>query len=241
MTEPTVTGTGQATPGTTDLTSARPGRPAGSGATSSGLGSGAGPETGSDAGTGAHLWPGDHGTLPAPARLALARLVRGPYLAAESDPDTWRALLSHEDVVRERLCDQYLDLVVDADAQVAFVRDVPAADAPQVVRELTLTFLDTALLLHLRALLLDSPDGRVAVSRDEAADHLGQYRRRGGGSPMDFTRQLDATWARLTESGMLEPLSGDRCVVSPVLRTVFGADQVAALSAEYARLAKESA
>ena len=241
MTEPTVTGTGQATPGTTDLSSARPGRPAGSGAAPSGFGSGAAPETGSDAGTGAHLWPGDHGTLPAPARLALARLVRGPYLAAESDPDTWRALLSHEDVVRERLCDQYLDLVVDADAQVAFVRDVPAADAPQVVRELTLTFLDTALLLHLRALLLDSPDGRVAVSRDEAADHLGQYRRRGGGSPMDFTRQLDATWARLIESGMLEPLSGDRCVVSPVLRTVFGADQVAALSAEYARLAKESA
>jgi hypothetical protein len=167
--------------------------------------------------------------------------VRGPYLAADADPDTWRALLSHEDAVRERLCDLYLDLVIDADAQVAFVRDVPAADAPQVVRELTLTFLDTALLLHLRALLLDSPDGRVAVSRDEAADHLGMYRRRGGGSPMDFTRQLDATWARLIESGMLEPLSGDRCVVSPVLRTVFGADQVAALSAEYARLAKESA
>ena len=79
------------------------------------------------------------------------------------------------------------------------------------------------------------------ASENWTADHLGQYRRRGGGSPMDFTRQLDAKWARLTESGMLEPLSGDRCVVSPVLRTVFGADQVAALSAEYARLAKESA
>jgi hypothetical protein len=167
--------------------------------------------------------------------------VRGPYLAAESDPDTWRALLTNEDVVRERLADLYLDLVVDADAQVAFVRDVPAPDAPRVVREVALTFLDTALLLHLRALLLDSPDGRVAISRDEAADHLAMYRRRGGGSPMDFTRQLDATWARLTESGMLEPLGGDRCMVSPVLRTVFGADQVAALSAEYARLAKESA
>ncbi|WP_275003981.1 DUF4194 domain-containing protein [Promicromonospora iranensis] len=240
MTEPDVSRPGPARPGTTDLRSARPGRPAGGGATPSATGRG-GQETGGDAGAGAHLWPGDHGTLPAAARLALARLVRGPYLAADADPDVWRALLTHEDVVRERLCDQYLDLVVDADAQVAFVRDVPAADAPQVVRELNLTFLDTALLLHLRALLLDSADGRVAISRDEAADHLGMYRRRGGGSPMDFTRQLDATWARLIESGMLEPLSGDRCVVSPVLRTVFGADQVAALSAEYARLAKESA
>jgi hypothetical protein len=240
VTEPDVTRPGPARPGTTDLRSARPGRPAGGGATSSATGRG-GQETGGDAGAGSHLWPGDHGTLPAAARLALARLVRGPYLAADGDPDVWRALLTHEDVVRERLCDQYLDLVVDTDAQVAFVRDVPAADAPQVVRELNLTFLDTALLLHLRALLLDSADGRVAISRDEAADHLGMYRRRGGGSPMDFTRQLDATWARLIESGMLEPLSGDRCVVSPVLRTVFGADQVAALSAEYARLAKESA
>lgn len=233
MTEPDVTG-----PARGDLRSARPGRPAG-GAQAAPSGTGNGQEPGESGG--ARLWPGDHGTLPAPARLALARLVRGPYLAAETDPDTWRALLTNEDVVRERLADQYLDLVVDADAQVAFVRDVPAPDAPQVVREVTLTFLDTALLLHLRALLLDSPDGRVAVSRDEAADHLGMYRRRGGGSPMDFTRQLDATWARLIESGMLEPLSGDRCMVSPVLRTVFGADQVAALSAEYARLAKESA
>ncbi|MEV0894163.1 DUF4194 domain-containing protein [Promicromonospora sp. MEB111] len=239
MTEPGVPGSGPARPDPADLRTARPGRPAGTSSggapTSGGVAPGAGGEAGS------HLWPGDHGTLPAPARLALARLVRGPYLAAEPEPDTWRALLAHEDVVRERLADQYLDLVVDADAQVAFVRDVPAADAPQVVREVALTFLDTALLLHLRALLLDSSDGRVAISRDEAADHLAVYRRRGGGSPMDFSRQLDATWARLIESGMLEPLSGDRCAVSPVLRTVFGADQVAALSAEYVRLAKESA
>jgi len=238
VTEPSVTESARG-----DLRTARPGRPAGTApsapsSTAPGMANAAGQEPGEAA---ARLWPDDHGTLPAPARLALARLVRGPYLAAESDPDTWRALLTNEDVVRERLADQYLDLVVDADAQVAFVRDVPAPDAPQVVREVTLTFLDTALLLHLRALLLDSADGRVAVSRDEAADHLGMYRRRGGGSPMDFSRQLDATWARLIESGMLEPLSGDRCMVSPVLRTVFGADQVAALSAEYARLAKESA
>lgn len=234
MTEPDLTGSARA-----DLRTARPGRTAGGGVPTAPSGAGTGQEPGE--GGGARLWPGDHGTLPAPARLALARLVRGPYLAAETDPDTWRALLTNEDIVRERLADQYLDLVVDADAQVAFVRDVPTADAPQVVREVALTFLDTALLLHLRALLLDSADGRVAISRDEAADHLGMYRRRGGGSPMDFSRQLDATWARLIESGMLEPLSGDRCVVSPVLRTVFGADQVAALSTEYARLAKESA
>ena len=152
MTEP-VPGRGPARPDPADLRTARPGRPADGGAASTPSGSGSGGEAGS------RLWPGDHGTLPAAARLALARLVRGPYLAAEPEPDTWRALLAHEDVVRERLADQYLDLVVDGDAQVAFVRDVPAADAPQVVREVTLTFLDTALLLHLRALLLDSADG----------------------------------------------------------------------------------
>lgn len=218
----------------------RPGRPTdgGSAQAPSGTSGTAGPAADTD--DGARLWPGDHGTVPAPARRALARLVRGPYLDAEPDPDTWRALLTHEDIVRERLADQYLDLVIDAEAQVAFVRDVPVRDAPQVVRKVTLTFLDTALLLHLRALLLDSAGGRVAISRDEAADRLAAYRRRGGGSPMDFTRQLDATWARLVDSGMLEPLGGDRCLVSPVLRTVLGADEVAALSAEYARLAKES-
>lgn len=233
MTEPDVTA-GVSGP----LSAARPGRPA------SGAGAGTGADSVqapvADAGHAARLWADDRGSLPAPARLALARLVRGPYLAAETDPDTWRALLTSEEPIRERLADQYLDLVVDADAEVAFVRDVPTPDAPRVVREVPLTFLDTALLLHLRGLLLDSPGGRVAISRDEAADHLGAYRRRGGGSPMDFTRQLDATWARLVESGVLEPLSGDRAAVSPVLRTVFGADQVAALSTEYARLAKES-
>lgn len=188
------------------------------------------------------LWPGDRGSLRAATRSALARLVRGPYVSAEKDPEAWRALLAGEEHVRSRLADLYLELVLDTDTGVAFVRRAPADEAKNAVRELPLTFLDTALLLHLRGRLLDAADGRAVVGRDEVGDALAGYRRRSGVDGAEFARLLDASWDRMFGRGLLEPTTTEgRFEVSPVLRVLFGAEQVAAVQAEYARLAKEKA
>ncbi|GAB4084865.1 hypothetical protein GCM10028784_14950 [Myceligenerans cantabricum] len=189
----------------------------------------------------ARLWQGDPGTLPAAARRALAALVRGPYLSGADDDETWRDLLAHLDAVRARLADMYLDVVLDHDDQIAFVRDATAAtDAPPVVREVPLSFLDTVLLLHLRTRLLESPGQDVVADLDDVSDRLHPFRRRSGVDGMGFDAGLEAGWDRLVAAGILRPSgSGRRCVVSPVLRTLFGADEIQAVQAEYARLSRE--
>lgn len=194
----------------------------------------------------ARLWQGDPGVLPAATRRALASLVRGPYLSAADDEETWGDLLTHLDAVRARLADMYLEVVIDHDEQIAFVRDVTAtADAPAVVREIPLTFLDTVLLLHLRTRLLESPGQEIVVELDDAVEHLHAFRRRSGSSgPTGYGTGFDvgiaSAWDRLVDAGILHHVGpGRRCVVSPVLRSLFGADEIQAVQAEYARLSRE--
>lgn len=187
------------------------------------------------------LWPGDAGTLRAASRRALVQLLRGPYLSAQRHSALWAALLNDVDEIRSRLADSCLDLVVDDQAQVAFVRNIDAdGDWPRVVRTAPMTFLDTALLLHLREQLLTGGGGRVIVGQDEVADHLGVYRGAGNADPAGFGKRVAASWSKLVGYGILAPTSTDgRFEVSPVLRLVFGAEQLAGLAAEYARLAHE--
>lgn len=137
-----------------------------------------GPAGGEESVSDVVLWDGDSGTLREPSRRVLVQLLRGPYLSASRHGNLWTALLSDEDAVRSSLADLFLDLVTDHAAQVAFVRNTSAdVDAPKVMRTATLTFLDTALLLHLRQTLLQESGGRkTIVGVDEVADQLQVYR-----------------------------------------------------------------
>lgn len=187
------------------------------------------------------LWPGDAGSMRAPSRRALVQLVRGPYLSADRHGNLWGALLNDEEQIRSRLADVYLDLVVDAESQVAFVRNVDSliADAPRVVRSATLTFMDTAMLLHLRQQLLSAGGAeRVIVGQDEVIDQLGVYKDGDNADPAGYAKRINASWTKLVKYGVLAPTSTDgRFEVSPMLRLVFGAEQIAAVQSEYSRLA----
>lgn len=189
------------------------------------------------------LWADDTGTLRAPSRRALVQLLRGPYLSADRHAHLWSALLNDEAPIRSRLADLYLDLVVDEVAQVAFVRNVDdeQADAPRVVRSATLTFMDTAMLLYLRRQLLTAVGGeRVIVGQDEVSDQLAVYQAQGKAEadPAGFARRINASWTKLVKYGVLAPTSTDgRYEISPVLRLVFSTEQIAAVQAEYTRLA----
>ncbi|UNX55173.1 DUF4194 domain-containing protein [Georgenia sp. TF02-10] len=187
------------------------------------------------------LWPGDTGTLREPSRRALVQLLRGPYVSADRQGHLWRAVLNDEAAIRSRLADVFLDLVVDTEAQVAFVRnaDTGGLDAPRVVRSAPMTFMDTALVLHLRQLLLQSAGSeRVIVGQDEVSDQLQVYRGRDNADPAMFGKRINASWRKLEQYGILARTSTEgRYEISPVLRLVFGAEEIAAVQAEYARLA----
>lgn len=198
------------------------------------------PEHGAGTETRASLWEGDGGTLREPSRRALVQLLRGPYLSATRHSNLWSALLADEDKIRSRLADMFLELIADHESQVAFVRNVQAdVDAPRVMRTATLTFLDTALLLHLRQQLLhDSHGSRTIVGADEVADQLQVYWGSDNADPAGFTKRINASWTKMVKFGLLAPTSTEgRFEVSPVMRLVFGPEEIAAVRAEYRRLA----
>ncbi|TQJ35619.1 DUF4194 domain-containing protein [Arthrobacter sp. SLBN-122] len=188
------------------------------------------------------LWEGDTGTLREPSRRVLVQLLRGPYLSASRHGNLWTALLSDEDAVRSSLADLFLDLVIDHAAQVAFVRNTSAdVDTPKVMRTATLTFLDTALLLHLRQTLLQEGGGRkTIVGADEVADQLQVYRGKDNADIAGFSKRINSSWQKMVKYGLLAATSTEgRFEVSPVLRLVFGAEEIAAVQTEYRRLAAE--
>src|SRR5580692_1735964 len=107
-------------------------------------------ETVTAAGTG--LFPADTGELPLDSRRVLAQLLAGPSLDGRRHSKLWPALIRDETLIRARLCELFLDLVIDTDLQVAFTRraDVGDLDAPVLLRVAHLTLVDSVLLLFLR-------------------------------------------------------------------------------------------
>jgi len=186
------------------------------------------------------LWSGDAGVLPDRTRRALLRLIRGPYLAGAREGQTWAVLLSDESVIRSRLADMFLELVIDRDYEVAFVRNAPTEFAPRAVRTESLTFLDTAMLLVLRQTLLSEEGaGRVIVGQAEVFEQLAVFRTPDR-DERDFATRLNSSWHKMQNKlRVLHAVGEDRAEISPVLRLIVDADQVRGITAEYERLARE--
>lgn len=184
------------------------------------------------------LWPGDAGVLPDRSRRVLLRLIRGPYLAGARERQLWGVLLSDEVIIRSRLADLFLDLVIDRDHEVAFVRNAPTDSAPRAVRTEALTFLDTAMLLVLRQTLLSEEGaGRVIVGQAEVFEQLAVFRTPDR-DEKDFASRLSSSWHKMQNKlRVLHAIGDDRAEISPVLRLIVDADQVRGITAEYERLA----
>lgn len=188
----------------------------------------------------AALWPGDAGVLREPSRRALLELVKGPYLSGTKSPALWSALLADEPSIRSRLHELFLELVVDRIGEFAFVRNVDAGElaTPTTVRTESLTFLDTAMLLVLRQMLLTAEgEGRVIVGQDEVFEQLHVYRT-ADRDEHDFTKRLNASWGKMQNKlRIIHNAGDDRVEISPVLRLIVDAEQVNAIAAEYRRIA----
>ncbi|WP_248305724.1 DUF4194 domain-containing protein [Agromyces sp. H66] len=196
----------------------------------------------------AGLWNGDTGVLGMDSRRALLDLIKGPYLSGRANPGLWAALLADETAIRSRLHELFLDLVVDRVGEFAFVRNVDAGEVttPRTVRTESLTFLDTAMLLVLRQMLLAREgEGRVIVGQDEVFEQLRPYR------PADhdeklFGSRLNSSWMNMKnklrvihQAGAAD--GGERAEISPVLRLIVDAEQVRQIEAEYRRIAGRDA
>lgn len=188
------------------------------------------------------LYLGDTGRLSVDARRALCQLLIGPSIDQQRHAKLWPALLRNEAALRTALADLFLELVLDRESGVAFTRqaDTEDLDTPVLLRTSPLTFIDSVLLLHLRQLLAeaDARGNRAVVSEAEMAEALAIYEKNLSTDRAGFNRRVVAAVQKMKENHILTRLAGqeDRHEVSPTLKLLFSAEDVAALSAVYRQL-----
>ena len=196
-----------------------------------------------DDGAARSLFTGDAGELMLDTRRALVQLLSGPSLDEKRHTKLWPVLIRDESIIRKRLADLFLELVIDRDMQVAFTRQADTGDieAPTLLRSSRLTFIDSALLLFLRRQLAqaESHDERAVVSKIEIMEHLGMYEKTANTDKAGFTKRIQASIEKIKERSILQkiPRSEDRYEVSPALKLLFSAEVIQALTALYRRMA----
>ena len=189
------------------------------------------------------LFVNDTGELPLDTRRVLVQLLSGPSLEGRRHPRLWPVLLRDEQVIRRRLAELFLELVLDRDVQVAFTAQVAAEelDIPVLLRRAQLTFIDSVLLLFLRQRLTqaESHGERAVIARDEMVENLMPYERAASTDRAGFSKRVNASVEKLKKHYILQKLraSEDRFEIAPTLKLLFSAEEIIALTALYDRMA----
>jgi len=189
----------------------------------------------------ATLFIGDTGTLDLDTRLALVKLLRGPFLDGSREPARWAALRRSEVAVRRYLSEIFLLLVIDEVERIAFTQQASESDAviPSVLRQVPLTMIDSALVLFLRGQLsaVAGTGQRAIVGLDDIVAQLTPYRRERTTDESAHLKRINGAVRKMIDAGVLATTSTEgRFEVSPVLRILFPAEQIAALTAAYEAL-----
>jgi hypothetical protein len=189
------------------------------------------------------LFAGDSGELEQETRRVLVQLLAGPSLDGRRHPKLWPVLVRDEALIRRRLSELFLDLVMDADLQVAFTRQADAGDleTPVLLRRAQLTFLDSIMLLHLRQRLTqaDAQGERAVISVDEILEHMSVYERSTNTDRAGFNKRIQASIEKIKTHSILQKIrsSEDRYEISPTLKLLFSAEAIQALTRTYQRMA----
>ncbi len=189
------------------------------------------------------LFPGDTGQLALDTRRVLVQLLAGPSLEARRHGKLWPVLVRDEDVLRQRLAELFLELVIDRDTQVAFTRQADTAEleVPLLLRRAQLTFLDSVLVLYLRQrlTLADSHGERAVVALDEMLEHLTLYERAASTDRAGFARRVSASVEKVKKHNILSKIRGseDRFEISATLKLLFSAEEIQNLATLYQKMA----
>ena len=106
----------------------------------------------------------------------------------------------------------------------------------------SLSFLETALLLFLRARLThaDAQGERAVVSLQEMHDHLQVFERTGNTDRAKFDKQMTTAVEKAKKLNLVRALAGGdkRFEVAPTLKLLFTAEEIQGLARTYASLAQ---
>lgn len=148
-------------------------------------------------------------------------------------------LLNNVSLVRTQLSNLLLELIIDDELGVAYIRkpELDGIDAPSLLNQYVFKFLDSVLLIEMRDRLMRAQQSgeRAMMSLDEISTHLAVFESSARTDTSLFAKRMDAVVKRMKERHLLIELgkNADSFEVSPVLKTVFDAAQVDALREAY--------
>jgi len=187
------------------------------------------------------LFDGDEGLLPAEVRNTLARLLSTRFVDGVRNPAWWSRVQRHEGILRSRLNDVYLELVLDHRRQVAFTQQVEMSDDVPILlrKDKPLPLPAAILLLHLRQEYdRGTVEGRdVVVDHDDLLDHLEVWRDVDDQNPATFRKRCEAAITTIREKGILVLLTADRYRISGVIYALLTAEKVDAMTAAFEEMA----
>ena len=106
------------------------------------------------------------------------------------------------------------------------------------MRKHPLTFMETVVLLHLRHMLvMTSPNERTVVGEEEVFEATLPYQSAAGNDKAAQRKKFQAAWNKMKDRSIVRTTTTeDRFEISPVLRLIFTAEEVAAVSDSFASL-----
>jgi hypothetical protein len=128
------------------------------------------------------LFEGDEGGLHLEQRKALVALLKNRFISARTHPRDWAGLVRNPRLIRSRLNDMFLDLVLHPGPQVAWKRQVVPESGgrfPTLLHDLAWGREETVLLVFLRTQFrLETASGaeRAYVDRRDMEQYLTEHR-----------------------------------------------------------------
>lgn len=120
---------------------------------------------------------GDEGTWEPALRDAVVHLYKRRFISKAQHPQHWEPLVRNLPLVRADLNNHNLTLVIDTTREVMFKKQAPIEDgAPTLLRDVSYSLEETALLVLLRSLTMDTADRIARVSHADLLTTLSEYR-----------------------------------------------------------------
>lgn len=181
------------------------------------------------------LFDGDIGAAAIDIRRTLVSLLKKRYISAEQNPVDWKILAENEDLIRSRLHELFVDLVIDRTYHVAYKRQaVPEGGAqpfPTLLHDQAYSREETILLVKLRMLLRgNTVDGAVFVNRQELIDDVASFRPPDATNHTRDEKAAKTAVENLDRLGLLQKTAEpDRFRISPIVEVLMSVSQLAEL------------
>lgn len=174
------------------------------------------------------LFEGDEGGLELAQRKALVVLLKKRFISNQADPKEWKALIANPDLVRARLNDLFMDLVLDREREVAYKRQVAPEGGgrpfPTLLYDTAWGREDTILLVYLRTRTRHeqaSGAERVFVDRDDILEFIAGHRPERATDQASDAKRAGKAIESLQKAGLLlDTSTPDRYEVSAAIEVL---------------------